>query len=536
MSESIQYGTYYFPNPLPAIAESDNLIKYAGQYDHKATSISIIGFLTGANLSGLHLQKMQMISGFLNEYQNLNIVVGSASKTYSGCLVNSIQFAEGDLTTVLPYTVDLLSYQQESFSNYFGVADPVNTWSYSEQDNKIIQATHTVSAKGLKVNASDPFDNAKNFVTQKLQNGFEHIGVFNTGTTSGFLSSRTENIDRKADKYSVTEVYNFSSSRNLFSDRGICTVSTSISYNKNQNLSVTINGSIQGAIDASVNGGLLTTGDFTPEQAKSVAVNAVSNSISNFEAGVYSFLSNGPTSFDYSLNEGSNKLDFSFVFENADNLDLINQKVLHSYTTSVSASKDQSVFNVSVNGSLKYNAADAVITGVNLTGANNPRFLAVQSALSGVNQFALATKAVEDFRSVATGYKINSSYLNSEPIDYSIQKNPISNEITYNFSYNNSIDYSSGQLTDFKASIIDIVPLNLTKVYSTIKGEKAIQIVDRTMGEYSIDASCNDSESQLATLKEVAEGLLGDKSEGISISSQQTVGKNNISYNISKYY
>jgi hypothetical protein len=532
MPDQITYGSYYFPSPLPAIAESDNLIKVAGKYDHKSISVDVIGFLTGSNLSGLHLQKMRMISGFLDEYQDLTISIGSEQRIFGECVVNSIEFAEGDLTTILPYTVNLTTYENHSFSEYFGIEDPQNSWSYSEQDNKIIQATHTVSAKGVKINGNDPFDNARSFVTGKLQNGFEHISFFNQPKSSGFLVSRTEDIDRKNNKYGVTEVYNYSASDYSIPQNGLLTYTSSIAYSKNQQLSISINGSLQGSIDACINGGLLTTGDFTPSQATEIALNTIINSSSNFEQGVYSFVSNGPTFFDYTINTGSNKLDFSFKFEDPENLDLIGN-VLHKYDVSIACSKDQAISNVTIKGSLTYNGSDLAISNTGEAGPDNARFLAIENALTGVNQFLLARNAFDDFISVATGYKFNSSSLNPEPISFSIQKNPFANEISYDYTYNNSIDYSSGQLKDFNMSIADVKPLVLTNVQESVGGFAAQVVSTRSLGQYSVNASANNKESDLSILKNLVSGYCSGLFE---ISNSQTIETNNITFNLSKYY
>lgn len=537
MPDSVTYGSYSFPDPLPAIAESDNLIKVAGKYDHKSISVQAIGFITGETLSGLNTGKMAMVSGFLDEYQDLTVTVGSDERVFSKCLVNSINFAEGDLTTILPYTVDFLTYEDETFSDYFKVENPVNTWSYSEQEGKIVQATHTVSAKGLKVDASDPFDNARDFVTGKLDGGFQFVGLFNSGS-NGFLTSRTEDVDRKTDTYSVTEVYSYSASDNPITDSGIVSLSTNINYSKDGGLSVNVQGSLQGSIDAITGNDLLTTGHFSPDRATQVAINSIKNSASDYENEVYSFVSNGPSAFNYTLDSGANRLDFDFQFENADNFDLVTgYNVIHMYDVNVQCSKDSPVSNVSVQGSLKYHGIDSSIYSVANASIENQRFLAVSGAFDAVTGrdgiYSLAKDGLDDFVSVATGYEFSSSYLRKEPVSFSINKNPNTNEISYNYTYNNSIDYSNNQLKDFKAVITDKVPIVLNKVQQTLVGFKANVVANRTLGEYSIDASANNGESDLSTLVNIASGLCSGKHK---ISDSHTINLNNITYNLAKYY
>jgi hypothetical protein len=148
MATSITYGSYSFPEPIPLFSEEDEAVKVKGVLDHSAIRVNLIGYLTGSDLSGLHLQKMQMVSGFLNEYQDLTVTVENESKTCPKAYVESIDFSESDLTSFLPYSITALYYSGESFSEYHKVQDPVNSWSYAEDENKIIIATHNVSAKG----------------------------------------------------------------------------------------------------------------------------------------------------------------------------------------------------------------------------------------------------------------------------------------------------------------------------------------------------------------------------------------------------
>lgn len=537
MATSITYGSYSFPEPIPLFSEEDEVVKFGGLLDHSVIRVNLVGFLTGSDLSGLDLQKMQMVSGFLNEYEDLVITIENETKTCPAAFIESIDFNDSDSTTVLPYSLTALYYSGETFSEYFGVTDPQNSWSYEEGDNKIITATHTVSARGLKVNSTDPFDNAREFVTGKLADGFENIALFNSGDNA-FLTSRTENIDKKSNIYGVTEVYSYSAadrdnSARSYSDSGVVSLSTSISFSNDSQLSITVDGSIKGSIDANTGSqdGLLTTGNFTPEQATEVAINALVNSYSDYESGIYSFVQEGPTAFNYNLNTGANSLDFSFTFSDADKVDLINGNVLHSFTSSISLSKDSAVSSVSVQGDLEYFGT----LSIDSTGEfeNNARFQAVESALGEVDQYSIAVSAIQDFSGVATGYEINSSYINVEPKSFSITKDPVENIISYNYNYNNQVDFSTGQLKDLSFRIQDKKPLVINSVQETISGFKAAEIISRSLGNYSISATCNDDGSKLDTLKELISGYCsGDH----VISESYSTGQNSISYNLAKYY
>ena len=188
---SIQYSGYNFPEPLPFLAESSTPIYTSGVYDHSTLDVQLVGFLTGRDICDLNSQKQAMIQGLLNEYGDLSINIGATNKTYSKALPTSIDFSDSDLTTVLPYSVSFLVFSGESFSQFFGVSSPKNEWSFSEQENQIVQATHTISAQGEKINDQEPLQNAIDFVTSLT--GFQNIAPILRGNNA-FLKSRNETI------------------------------------------------------------------------------------------------------------------------------------------------------------------------------------------------------------------------------------------------------------------------------------------------------------------------------------------------------
>jgi len=147
---SIQYSGYNFPEPLPLLAESSTPIHISGLYDHSSVDVQLVGFLTGSDISSLSLQKQEMVNGLLNEYGDLVIDVGGYTKTYAKALPVSLDFQDSDMTTMVPYSASFKTFTGESFSNFFGVSSPKNEWSFQEQENQIVQATHTISAQGRK--------------------------------------------------------------------------------------------------------------------------------------------------------------------------------------------------------------------------------------------------------------------------------------------------------------------------------------------------------------------------------------------------
>ena len=513
MPETITYNdsisTYTFPSPTPLVAESSDMVNIKGNVDYFIDQIQIIGTLTGEDLSGLHLQKMQMISGMQVEFGTLSISNDVETKEYEQCTPLSISFSNSDLTTVLPYSISFTSPSSGVFSEFFGLQNPIDNWVFTEKDGKLVDATHTVSAQGVKTGVIDPLVTARDFVTGRATGCIGTLGVFNTGGNA-FLTSRTEKIDKSTNTYGLTEAYTFSTrTTGIISDSGIVTTSTSIAYDKKEGLNVSVNGSILGSIDANITGGVLGTGNFTPDQAKEVAINAVRSSLSDYESGCYTFVNRGPTDYNYVVNTGENKVDFSFTFSDPDNVDQTGN-VLHTKNASVAASKDQAAITVTVNGELRYNAPfDIVGTGDPVTGA---RFQEVEQAFSGVRDNSgflnLAVENLRYFREDATGYYISGDYLNPTPVSSGVTKNPQQSFISYSVSFDNKIDLSSGDLSGLKVTITDKKPIELSGIVPSIHGFAKQKISNRTLGEYGVNANCEASTGTLSTLERVVSGYI----------------------------
>ena len=510
MAETVSYGSYTFPSPAPLVGESSDMVSVAGEVDNFTNNIAIVGTLTGENLSGLHSQKIEMITALLPEFQTLSITNDAETKQFTQARPVDLSFSSADLTTVLPYSASFTCYSSGTFSKFFGVQNPSDTWDFAEQNGKVTRATHRVSAKGVKIDSNSPLVNARHFVTGRVT-GFSNLSLFQTGTTNvhAFLTSRNEDINKAANSYTLTEEYSYSTSENPISDSGVVSTNTSISYDKAGGLSVKVNGSIFGSMDANITGGLLGTGNFTPNQAKEVAINAVVSSLSDYESGLYSFVDRGPSSYDYTIDTGANKVDFSFNFNDPDNDSQIGN-VMHNRSASVSASKDQSFVQIQVNGEFKYNAPfDVLGTGNPCTGV---RFQEVEAQFSGIATGSgflnLAVEALRDFREDATGWHISGDYVNPVPEARNIDKRPYDSTVSYDVSFTNKIDLSSGLLSGLKVSIQDTKPIELSGIVPSLAGYATQKIYNRTLGQYSISANCEGNTGNFDTLEEVVSGYL----------------------------
>lgn len=518
---SITYGSYSFPTPHPFVSLDDSPVYINGTLDHINKKISLIGRFTGSSLEALNLEKRKLISGLSTGYLTLSI----DSDQFQYCKPTTISFQDSNLSSVLPYSIEMEAFESKAFSKYFGVSDPVDSWSYQEQNNRIVNATHTISAIGKKVDANSPLQNARNFVTGNL-NGFKQFSTFFTGQ-SGFLRSTTEEIDEFKGSYSVTQNYVFSDSRTPITNSGIVTAKTQISYSKGQPIQVTVNGNILGSID----GPLVNESMITAAQAKDLAIQSMTKSKSNFETGLYSILNKDPISQSFAHNETSNTIDFSFTFANAD--DYRPNGPTNNYTVNVTAAKDTNNITVAVNGSITYIGSDNLYTGGAVE--SSPRFLAINSYFSGLNIFDFARQGYSDFLLMNTGYETG-TYLNKDEVEQQVSKNPYDCMIEYNYVYTNRTQLSEN-LINCELNISDNKPIKLEVVKNGINGYPYQTIADKTLGEMSVEATSLNTSGFLQELSGVADSLFAQKGSCVIKKSESFgIATDSISYSIAKYY
>ena len=533
MAETITYGSYTFPSPTPFVGHGVEPIYIGGKVDHTKDTIDLVGNLTGENLSGLHLQKMKMMSGLMSEFQTLTVSNDSANRTYQSAKPESVSFDSSDLTTVLPYTISFSSYSSGAFSEFLGIKNPVDQWSFNEEDGRIVNVDHTVSAEGVETGNSavavSPLTNAYNFVTGRAT-GCLDLSLFNTGGNA-FLTSRTEDINKSTNSYSIRETFLYSTTENQVTDSGIFKASTQISFDKDNGLKVNVEASVQGSMDGGKTGHIVHTGLFTSGQATEIALNAVVSSLSDYESGSYTFVGNGPTSASYNIDTGANTVNFSYGFDDPD----LDQEgnVLHTKTASVQVSKDNSKVQVSLNGEFKYNSPFEIApTGDPTTGK---RFLEVDAQYSGVVENSgflnLAVEALQDFTGYVTGYDISGDYLNPNPLSRSITKTPADGKIGYSLSFDNTIDLSSGTLSGLKITIQDTRPIIVSGVVPSIAGFAKQRIKNRSAGEFSISANC-----ESGNLQKVIDVVSGHMTVIYTFSESSSVDDKTTSYNTSRYY
>ena len=457
---SISYGGFTFPHPTPLVSEDLSFIKLSGSLDHISNSISLIGEITGCDLTSVKLQKEAMVQALSSGYQNLTL--GSTGYDYAKPL--SINFASSDLRKRVPYEISFECYNDLGFSQFYGVQNPVDTWQFSEESDRIVSATHEVSAKGYKSNTGDTFNNARNFVNNRL-NGFNNnLSLFFSGQTY-ILTAKNESIDRLNNSYGIVEEWSLSTSNSRLDVSGaIVRADCSVQYNGDSDLSVSIQGNIIGGIS-----GAVTTGFFTLAQASEFAKNAVRRSKIPYEERLYGDILKDPLTYNYSVDSGANDISFSFAF--VDPTDLRTGDIKHDYSTSINASKDSPFSSVSVDGSVVYNSTQNIFTTD--TPETEERWKRVDSFFSGVNPYLIAQQHFSWFNSPVLPY--NQNALNDVFSTANITKTPHSAQIDYSYSFSNKPDFFSGLLRNPDLTVSTSYPIPSYSISPTTDNSFAVQ-------------------------------------------------------------
>ena len=459
MSNQISYGGYSFPHPYPFLALSYSPVIVGGSIDHSILTASLVGEFTGCNFTNLKIQKDNLIKSLSTGFQTLNV----GEKEYSYAQPVNVSFSSSNIKNRLPYSIEFTIQNDTDFSEFYGIKDPVDTWSFSESEDRTVSATHTVSAYGVKI-TGDSLNNARNFVNSKL-NGFDNIYSITLTGSSPILLSKSEEINRFSNFYSITENWKYSISQNGYDKQdSIVRADCSIDYSSDGSLNVTVKGKIEGGIS-----GTADSGYFTKQQAKDFAKNSLSQSKCFFENNLYGSIFQEPRTYSYNLNTGSNVVDFTYDF--GDPTDTRLDEVLHDYTTSINATKDSALISVSVNGKIYYNKTDNPNTG------GSPeveyRFIKVNEYFNKINPFALAVEGYAFFNEANSDY--TKTNLSNSIVSYNVSKIPFESTISYDYNYNNNVDFFNGNLLNPSISISTNQEFVKYGVNQTIDNSFAVQ-------------------------------------------------------------
>jgi subtilisin-like proprotein convertase family protein len=327
-------------------------------------------------------------------------LIFSNEKIYenSGIIVRSINFNESNYAGLIDYTIELSSTRVSG-----NVISPTNEYNFTENEDKTISLSHTISAKGINTSLNPSKSNAINNAISFVRSNTGLANVPTTKFISGasnkfYLQSFSESIDRLNNTYSVQEDY----------------TSNLLNTNSSGNLTYTFDitsGADSNIIEMNLRGQY--------KGPKNGNINDLRNSlnVTGLLSGIYSGYYN-PIPIQYSVTEntGENSINFDYSF---DNLNLPNP--YFKYESNISRDEIQQVYNIQVKGDI-------------LARGNR----AYRYFLSTGNLSNLTGQLLSVASSILTGFKdFNNDVVpsNLRLLNVSIDQNPNNGTVSANASY-----------------------------------------------------------------------------------------------------
>ncbi len=205
----------FAPQPTPLIGLDETTI-YAGEQWGKAETMTLNGQLTGCSFAAIVAAQNDLLNRFNQSYQTLQVWQeegGISGKVFEKQLVEvqSISFAPDKMFGVLPYTVNLTCYPSGLFSGAYGVLSPQDTWSFAEQPDATMAATHTISCQPFNTSSgpSNALTNARNWAFGRTgtNSAVSPIMISGVSVNNFCLLTQQENIDRFNGTYALVENY-----------------------------------------------------------------------------------------------------------------------------------------------------------------------------------------------------------------------------------------------------------------------------------------------------------------------------------------
>ena len=398
-------------SPTPFIGVDNAFINYGQRWGNIQT-ISLQGNITGAcdNFAAMASKQSRLFDNFSKDFKLLQIQQ-DGQNIFSGnyVKVNSVDFDQSDYIGVLPYKISLNVYPPEMFSGSYGVTDPVSEIKYSEQRDRTVTISRTISAKGFNTSAgaNNALDNAKNYV--KSQTGVSNLVlpqfIPNLNVNASTLNPRKiqETVNRIDGTYSLQLDYIL---RENATTSTVIQYSFDISYDDEKGI---YSASIKGNLSDGINGSI--------QNLRSVfaSISPFNILYSRFkQVTQYSYLNPNPDNFTVNENEQENILDFSYTYTS----DPRNVKL--DYTIDIQNEYTSDTISVSFNGNLVARGPQA------------QRLSQLESALANLDTFNLCQSYYMQ------KFSNNPSLpLNPVPKTYNVKRNFATSTISIQASYGN---------------------------------------------------------------------------------------------------
>lgn len=407
-------------------------------------------------------------------------------------IVNSINFDNSVYNGILNYTLEFTSKESK-----YNVENPVNEFSFSEDENKILNVNHRVSAQGINTSSttkSNALDNAINFV--QTFSGINNIPIpnFISQINSDFyLKDVKESINRLNSTYSIDETY-------------VNDLSPYATPGGILRYSIDINSGAQSNVTE-----IKIQGDFTGPNFGEISDLRSAIDVNSLVSSSYSEYFNPiPLSYNINENSGENKISFDYSF---DNIPLPNP--YFDYKVDISRDELSQITNININAEIiargnRKNRYDLSLSNLDSFTGNFPSI-----ALSGLTQYNYLNDLTNTY--------------NLRLVNIQIDKNPNEGKITASAKYDDKPMPPSG-FSDGNFSINVTAPYWYMKPNAAcnVKGYYVIQDFDiLTLPKQSVSLDLiakNDSFSTEDQFKNIAKNLvnnLGSKDYSFDFVSQE---------------
>jgi hypothetical protein len=236
--------------PTPFISSSQDFIDFNTNWN-QVTNLTLNGQITGQYIGNFSFGQLSENANTLLNRLNENFksfkIVENSEVLYSApvSIIDSINFEESNWYGILPFSIQIKVYESGLFSNYYGIVEPEEDFSFSEE-NSVLNLNHRISAKGIQTSGKNSIQNAKNWVLSRTGeiNKVRTLLVKNN-SNSFLLTSTNETIDRFNGTYSIENIYSKQTHRENLKNAFL---NYSIDINSGINdqfLKVSLNGSLE---------------------------------------------------------------------------------------------------------------------------------------------------------------------------------------------------------------------------------------------------------------------------------------------------
>jgi len=409
--------------PTPFVSSSQDFINFNTGWN-QITNLTLEGSLTGKYIGTYSNQYINesfktLLSRLSQNYGSL-IIKDSSNVLISGqsVIIDSINIEDSNWYGLLPYSINIRIYETGLFKNYFGVTEPTESLNFTEEDNQILSLTHSISAKGLKIDSNDAIKNAKNWVKSRTGNYNKIIPILIKNTGSNFL---LKNVSEQVDRFNGTYSWEGSYVKSIYSESPINSI-----LNYTSDIS---SGIEDGFINVNINGSLENNNiqnlrsDYSGINFYNLA-NTLSQNIFNV------LLNTKPINKSVTENENENKLNFNISYNND-----FYPNIINDYTVSIEEDSIKLFNTVNLRATIKARYGDI-----------STRWLEVQNFYK--NNFSPYSLAKTEYNK-----EISNKTLFAEPLSESVTFNEYNAEIVYNATWSDKRRPSSNNVLTMRSSI-----------------------------------------------------------------------------------